>query len=51
MDKKIEIYNKFMYTPKFSKAYPWSDEKIKLRTEELINDFCEYIDITYYEEN
>lgn len=51
MDKKIEIYNKFMYTPKFSKESPWSDEKIKLRTEELIKDFCKYIDIAYYEEN
>ena len=51
MDKKIEIYNKFMYTPQFSKESPWSDEKIKLRTEELIKDFCKYIDINYYEEN
>lgn len=51
MDKKIEIYNKFMYTPQFSKESPWSDKKIKLRTEELIKDFCEYIDIIYYKEN
>lgn len=40
-----------MYTPQLSKNEPWTDEKIKLRTEELIEDFCNYIDIIYYKEN
>ncbi|MBW5397744.1 DUF262 domain-containing protein [Brachyspira pilosicoli] len=50
IDKKIKIYNNklFMYTPELSKENLWSDEKIALRTEELIKDFCEYIDINYY---
>lgn len=53
IDKKIEMYKSklFIYTPQLSKNEPWTDEKIKLRTEELIKDFCKYIDITYYEEN
>ncbi|WP_297285967.1 DUF262 domain-containing HNH endonuclease family protein [uncultured Brachyspira sp.] len=50
IDKKIKIYNNklFMYTPELSKENPWSDEKIADRTEELIKDFCKYIDINYY---
>lgn len=53
IDKKIEVYKSklFMYTPQLSENEPWTDEKIKLRTEELIEDFCKYIDITYYKED
>ena len=53
IDKKMEAYKSklFMYTPQLSKNEPWTDEKIKLRTEELIEDFCNYIDIIYYKEN
>ena len=40
-----------MYTPQLSEKDHWTDEKIKLRTEELIEDFCNYIDIIYYKEN
>ena len=53
IDKKIEVYKSklFMYTPQLSENEHWTDEKIKLRTEELIEDFCNYIDIIYYKEN
>ncbi|WP_367182058.1 HNH endonuclease family protein [Brachyspira sp.] len=50
-DKKIKIYNNklFMYTPELSENDPWTDEKIASRTDELLKDFCKYIDINYYD--
>lgn len=50
INKKIAIYKSklFMYTPELSEDDPWTDEKIADRTEELIKDFCKYIDINYY---
>ncbi|MBW5378522.1 DUF262 domain-containing protein, partial [Brachyspira pilosicoli] len=49
-NKKIAIYKSklFMYTPELSEDDPWTDEKIALRTDELLKDFCKYIDIDYY---
>ena len=49
-NKKIAIYKSklFMYTPELSENDPWTDEKIASRTDELLKDFCKYIDINYY---
>ena len=50
INKKISIYKSklFMYTPELSEDDPWTDEKIASRTNELLKDFCKYIDINYY---